>query len=44
MLDSNSYLREMMQNPEFLRQLASPETMQVYLFRVPKVLNFEVFV
>lgn len=27
-LDSNPHLREMMQNPEFLRQLTSPETMQ----------------
>lgn len=29
MLDSNSQLRELMQNPEFLRQMASPEMMQV---------------
>ncbi|GMP88447.1 hypothetical protein CsSME_00040433 [Camellia sinensis var. sinensis] len=28
MLGSNSQLREMMQNPEFIRQLTSPETMQ----------------
>ncbi|XP_016451784.2 ubiquitin domain-containing protein DSK2b isoform X1 [Nicotiana tabacum] len=28
MLDSNPHLREMMQNPEFIRQLTSPETMQ----------------
>ncbi|XP_022971370.1 ubiquitin domain-containing protein DSK2a-like [Cucurbita maxima] len=28
MLDSNPQLREMMQNPEFLQQLTSPETMQ----------------
>ncbi|KAJ0096365.1 hypothetical protein Patl1_29262 [Pistacia atlantica] len=34
-LDSNSQLREMMQNPEFLRQLTSPETMQVCLFSLP---------
>ncbi|XWS33946.1 hypothetical protein CRYUN_Cryun22dG0126500 [Craigia yunnanensis] len=31
MLDSNSQLREMMQNPEFLHQLTSPETMQQLL-------------
>ncbi|XVF59891.1 hypothetical protein PTKIN_Ptkin07bG0312200 [Pterospermum kingtungense] len=31
MLDSNSQLRQMMQNPEFLRQLTSPETMQQLL-------------
>ncbi|KAK9948260.1 hypothetical protein M0R45_003845 [Rubus argutus] len=31
MFDSNSFIREMMQNPEFLRQLASPETMQLFL-------------
>ncbi|XP_024931996.2 ubiquitin domain-containing protein DSK2a isoform X1 [Ziziphus jujuba] len=31
MLDSNSHLREMLQNPEFLRQLTSPETMQLLL-------------
>lgn len=31
MLDSNSQIRELMQNPEFLRQMASPETMQVDL-------------
>lgn len=30
-LDNNSQLREMMQSPEFLRQLASPETMQQLL-------------
>ncbi|KAD5960745.1 hypothetical protein E3N88_12217 [Mikania micrantha] len=28
MLDSNPQLREMMQNPDFIRQLTSPETMQ----------------
>ncbi|XP_049932216.1 ubiquitin domain-containing protein DSK2b-like isoform X2 [Nymphaea colorata] len=28
LLDSNSQLRETMQNPEFLRQLTSPETLQ----------------
>ncbi|KAL3525184.1 hypothetical protein ACH5RR_013556 [Cinchona calisaya] len=28
MLDSNSQLRGMLQNPEFIRQLTSPETMQ----------------
>ncbi|KAL6993370.1 hypothetical protein U1Q18_011487 [Sarracenia purpurea var. burkii] len=28
MLDSNSQLREIMQNPEFIRQLTSPETLQ----------------
>jgi ubiquilin len=33
-LDSNSQLREMMQNPEVLRQLTSPETMQVHKFKV----------
>jgi len=32
MLDSNSHLREMMQNPEFIRQMTSPETMQVNHF------------
>ncbi|PHT68661.1 hypothetical protein T459_28148 [Capsicum annuum] len=31
MLDSNSHLREMMQNPEFIRQMTSPETMQQLL-------------
>ncbi|XP_077246838.1 ubiquitin domain-containing protein DSK2b-like isoform X2 [Tasmannia lanceolata] len=31
MMDSNSQFREMMQNPEFLRQLTSPETMQQVL-------------
>ncbi|KAI8012722.1 Ubiquitin domain-containing protein DSK2b [Camellia lanceoleosa] len=31
MLGSNSQLREMMQNPEFFRQLTSPETMQIRL-------------
>lgn len=31
MVDSNSQLREMIQNPEFLRQLTNPETMQVHL-------------
>lgn len=30
-LDSNSQLREMMQNPEVLRQLTSPDTMQVHI-------------
>lgn len=29
MLDSNPQLREMMQNPDFLRQFSSPEMMQV---------------
>ncbi|KAJ1298945.1 hypothetical protein BS78_01G493000 [Paspalum vaginatum] len=28
MMESNSQLREMLQNPEFLRQLTSPETLQ----------------
>lgn len=40
MLDSNSQLREMMQNPEFLRQLTSPETMQVYRFIVLQLLTY----
>ncbi|CAN6481092.1 unnamed protein product [Victoria cruziana] len=31
MLDSNSQFREMMQNPEFLRQLTSPETLQQFM-------------
>ncbi|CAK9163998.1 unnamed protein product, partial [Ilex paraguariensis] len=31
MLDSNSQLREMLQNPEFVRQLTSPETIQQLL-------------
>lgn len=30
-LDNNSQMREMMQSPEFLRQLSSPETMQQLL-------------
>ncbi|XAR73687.1 hypothetical protein NMG60_11007750 [Bertholletia excelsa] len=30
-LDSNAQFREMMQNPEFIRQLTSPETMQQLL-------------
>ena len=29
MMESNTQLREMFQNPEFLRQLTSPETLQV---------------
>lgn len=29
MMDSNPQVREMMQNPEFLRMLSSPEAMQV---------------
>ncbi|CAH8272252.1 unnamed protein product [Arabidopsis lyrata] len=29
MLDLNPQLREMMQNPDFLRQFSSPEMMQV---------------
>lgn len=29
LLEANPQLREMLQNPEFLRQLSSPETMQV---------------
>ena len=33
LLDLNPQLREMMQNPEFVRQLTSPETMQVYYFK-----------
>lgn len=39
MLDSNSQLREMMQNPEFLRQLTSPETMQVHKYKVMQLLT-----
>lgn len=31
MLENNSQLREMMQSPDFLRQLTSPETMQQFL-------------
>ncbi|XP_047321237.1 ubiquitin domain-containing protein DSK2b-like [Impatiens glandulifera] len=31
LLDSNTQLREMMQNPEFIQQLTSPETMQQLL-------------
>lgn len=38
-LDSNSQLREMMQNPEVLRQLTSPETMQVHKFNVLQLLT-----
>ena len=30
MFDLNPQMREMMQNPEVLRQMFSPETMQVY--------------
>ena len=30
MFDMNPQLREMMQNPEIIRQLTSPEMMQVY--------------
>ena len=33
MLDMNPQLREIMQNPELLRQLTSPETMQVHQFK-----------
>jgi hypothetical protein len=29
MMESNTQMREMIQNPEFLRQLTSPETLQV---------------
>lgn len=34
MPDLNSHIREMMQNPELLRMLSSPETMQVDIFFV----------
>jgi hypothetical protein len=29
MMESNTQMREMIQNPEFIRQLTSPETLQV---------------
>ena len=29
MMESNTQMREMIENPEFLRQLTSPETLQV---------------
>ena len=29
MMESNTQMREMIQNPEFLRQLTSPKTLQV---------------
>lgn len=35
MVDMNPQLREMMQNPEFVRQLTNPEMMQVQLLRHP---------
>lgn len=35
MVDTNPQLREMMQNPEFVRQLTNPEMVQVQILRHP---------
>ena len=39
LMESNTQLREMFQNPEFLRQLTSPETLQV-LFMIQDINYF----
>ncbi|KAL6220795.1 hypothetical protein ACLB2K_008549 [Fragaria x ananassa] len=39
MLSSNALFREMIQNPEFFRQLASPETMQLFFMLIQALLS-----
>ncbi|XP_050370286.1 ubiquitin domain-containing protein DSK2a-like [Argentina anserina] len=39
MLTSNAFFREMIENPEFFRQLASPETMQLFFILLQGLLS-----